>query len=1341
MADLTTSPSVSTPSSSSSPSPSSTPLHTSAVPYFNPEDSALISALHELSKKSPKLVRSTLFNVALKDDHEEGEGNQESAGKAKSVEVRSWKMNEFKYYDIPSPFPTLARGLFTRELSDRQLGIRKDPSSEPEKPVKVDDRDFWKQKKFQIVVRGYDKFFNIGEVPWTTWASLEAHTAGPYTLSLKSNGCIIFIAALTPTQLLVTSKHSLGGNENAALSHAVAGERWLKKYIEGKGKTEKDMAKELWERNLTAIAESLIVLNFHSFYAHTNTYIVYLSCFLVEKSRIYPPSFTPNRSSWSYDIVAAISPRRSRYLNIQQLCDDSFEEHVLPYPPEKTGLHLHGLNLHSKHFATLPTPIVDEFAERWGFIKTATKVCDSIAEVKSFTDQCAEKGEWNGEAVEGFVVRCIVRDVPTSSSSAAYSSKDAPSRSPYAPNSSFFFKIKFDEPYMMYRDWREVTKTLLSQHSKNPSTKLAPSMVAKNKMRRKETVEYVQWVIREIERDPRQFEGFTRGHGIIRTRERFLREFEGGGGVVRGVTDKEDGVKEGGEEGERKDVRWVVVPVAIPGCGKTAVSVALTHLFGWGHTQSDDVSAKKSAPVFLKNVLKLLGEHKVVVADKNNHLIQHRTQLREATRHLYPPVRLVALNWSLSHLPRTTTHRICSDRILNRGSNHQTLTADTSMKKSHEEVLWMFLNKGEDLSESEVDRVVEMEVEESLEESVNRAVEGLKKVMKLSDEEVPGDEEIKRACEEKDKGKVKVKDKGGVGPRYFALMPELDVRKVLDERLNRTDVDEGVRLAYLKMKGDKRIADVPHITLVHSKSRNAGVDEERMWTLAKGVCGLDGVKERPPMLYGRVGRVVWDGRVMALVVDEVGVKKEGVRVERRESAVEGTEEGGEEEAAEYVEVPTTHGKEFVDGMPESIKRRLHVTVGTKDGSINPFEAKAVVEELRAREERELREAAGQGEVDGKGDGESEAKDGEVKEGEKKRKIWIYEIGDEGEGVEFRARVKGSSVFLVLLVDLPVLDVLIECAYCERETIGGSLILCDDERFRDLAPLGFRLPRSTATRDDGKAQCKCVGGIAVFLEYKVARFKFDLFNHHSHISDPPTLSNLNTMATTIDPKYFKATSETTPLGTTLSIHLITVFTVVDAATMPLAVFNHLKEQVATHRPNVVSLLVDHPSIPNNTVVDYQRDKYIVQTIKNIFAVIQHLPVQEISVVYHNHLTQDFPGNNMDFLGRAIGQGILNMVNKPIEQSLRNLTLNYVTWDANEVACVSASEALTRQIITHPNTLFPALKCHDNFVMVKTHNAQYKLTDNVRFFAGMLDILRVKRPSMIVRGHISKEVVGI
>lgn len=52
-------------------------------------------------------------------------------------------MNEFKYYDIPSPFPTLARGLFSLSEKDGQA-------------------------RYRIVARGYDKFFNIGEVPWTT---------------------------------------------------------------------------------------------------------------------------------------------------------------------------------------------------------------------------------------------------------------------------------------------------------------------------------------------------------------------------------------------------------------------------------------------------------------------------------------------------------------------------------------------------------------------------------------------------------------------------------------------------------------------------------------------------------------------------------------------------------------------------------------------------------------------------------------------------------------------------------------------------------------------------------------------------------------------------------------------------------------------------------------------------------------------------------------------------------------------------------------------------------------------------------------------------------------------
>lgn len=87
------------------------------------------------------------------------------------------------------------------------------------------------------------------------WDSIERHTAPPYTLSLKSNGCIIFIAALTEEKLIFMSKHSLGNVGNALESHAQAGERWMRKHLAASGKTEEQLAKRLWEENWTAIAE------------------------------------------------------------------------------------------------------------------------------------------------------------------------------------------------------------------------------------------------------------------------------------------------------------------------------------------------------------------------------------------------------------------------------------------------------------------------------------------------------------------------------------------------------------------------------------------------------------------------------------------------------------------------------------------------------------------------------------------------------------------------------------------------------------------------------------------------------------------------------------------------------------------------------------------------------------------------------------------------------------------------------------------------------------------------------------------------------------------------------
>ncbi|RDB18587.1 tRNA ligase 1 [Hypsizygus marmoreus] len=787
------------------------------APTFSEEDSQLVDSLFKLSKKSPKLVKSSPY----------------PAPADSSIIVRSWKMNEFKYYDIPTPFPTLARGIFTVEL--------------PEKAGEKGKGDGG--QKHRIVARGYDKFFNIGEVPWTTWPSLEAHTAAPYTLSLKSNGCIIFIAALTQSKLLITSKHSIGPVAGSPLSHAQAGEQWLRKYLEQKGRTEEQLATRLWENNWTAVAE---------------------------------------------------------------LCDDSFEEHVLPYTPEKTGLHLHGLNVSTKAFKTLPHEDIDAFADEWGFIRTPTLTLNSIPEVKTFTSEIGKTGQWNGEAVEGFVVRTHVTEPPTAAGKSVQAS-------PYTPGSSFFFKVKFDEPYMMYRDWREVTKSLLS--SKGP---MSAANLPKSKMKRPETKLYVRWVINEIKRDRTPFAEFTKGKGIIATRERFLKWLAS----EQGRTDL-DKAKKGSEETVTvKDnhttfQKTIIVPVAIPGCGKTAVSVALAHIFGFGHTQSDDVQAKKAAPVFIQNVRTLLQKHDVVIADKNNHLRQHRQALREVAQKNGKPTRLLALNWTIGDRPQATVHRICGDRILERGENHQTLRADATAAKSHEDVIWMFINTTEELTSSEVDAVVDMDMEEGLEEAVRRAVDGCVRVIGLKR---PSDEKIAEALEvvrgykpsvKKPDEKGKKKDNGA---RYYGLLAEIDLEDVLGKKLETPpkDADKAmVRAAefWEVLTNGKRVAKRPHVTVVH---RNSLPGEQSLWDLCAALQGLP----QPPLFKARLGNVVWNDRVMAVTVDDLEV-------------VEG--ESGE---------GTRLGNDFLQGLKDELKERLHITVGTKNPNVPAVEGKGLIEAWR-----------------------------------------------------------------------------------------------------------------------------------------------------------------------------------------------------------------------------------------------------------------------------------------------------------------------------------------------------------------------------------------------------------
>ncbi len=146
---------------------------------------------------------------------------------------------------------------------------------------------------------------------------MQAHTEPPYRLTLKSNGCLILIAALSPVHLVVASKHSLGttteaqevekaeapgsslvdgmeklsvkenmtnglgdakkgkgkatangdaqdeeDGEREAEAHAMVGRRWVQQVLRAKGKTEAELANRLWEANLTAVLEVRLELFF-----------------------------------------------------------------------------------------------------------------------------------------------------------------------------------------------------------------------------------------------------------------------------------------------------------------------------------------------------------------------------------------------------------------------------------------------------------------------------------------------------------------------------------------------------------------------------------------------------------------------------------------------------------------------------------------------------------------------------------------------------------------------------------------------------------------------------------------------------------------------------------------------------------------------------------------------------------------------------------------------------------------------------------------------------------------------------------------------------------------------
>jgi tRNA ligase len=324
-----------------------------------------------------------------------------------------------------------------------------------------------------------------------------------------------------------------------------------------------------------------------------------------------------------------------------------------------------------------------------------------------------------------------------------------------------------------------------------------------------------------------------------------------------------------------------------------------------------------------------LQDHEVVIADKyevvvvlrcwetqinsrNNHLRKHRDDLKDAVKDMHPPVRFLALNWALDR-PHAVIHRICADHILERGANHQTLHGDAT-GKSHEDVLRKFLRETQPLNDNEVDATIEMDVGEGLEDSLARAIDGIVRILGLPrpDVERVGVALAKARAYKPVRTDVKQTVKPSSPPRYFGLLAEVNLVNALDAQIMRQE--SPLREFWDSLKALGRVVPQPHVTIVHV---NELPEKFALWECCTALCALS----TPPLFRARLGHVVGNERLIAVTIEDVSVDIP-------------EEDQGQE------------GSSFVSLLDPELRGRLHITVGTRDSSVNPFDAAMLVESFR-----------------------------------------------------------------------------------------------------------------------------------------------------------------------------------------------------------------------------------------------------------------------------------------------------------------------------------------------------------------------------------------------------------
>ncbi|KZV91257.1 hypothetical protein EXIGLDRAFT_615876 [Exidia glandulosa HHB12029] len=754
--------------------------------------------MQEIALEQPRSVSSRTFSVA--------DGSS----------VTNWRVAKSAYYNSSFTLPTKIRGLWTRQL-----------------PRSSDDEEH----SWEIVARGYDKFYEVDEVSWLSWDSIYHNTVGPHYVTIKSNGSLVLISALTPQKLLVTSKNSVGRNASRLVSHSMKAEEWLETHLNAVGKSPRELAFLLWRQNWSLVCE---------------------------------------------------------------LCDDSFEEHVLEVPVESSGLHLHGINKRQVVFCTECPDVVHAFALEWGFFPTPYETFDDMLSVNAYISDLTSPGKWKGPPIEGFVVRTKV--APVANTPDARSLEHPVPRIPLPAGQPLFVKIKFSEPYLLYRALREITKCVLQ---KRPVTHFVTMANGLFHGPLPVTRAYAGWITKRIHEDRSSFKGIALGHGIHATRNLFFQWSRTEAGQealhdeeLRWRTEVYSPLPPVANQ------HWIIVFVGPPGCGKTALSVALAHLFGFKHVQYDKIKAKRKKTVkanFLGMMKMWSAKQVTVLADASSSLRKHRRDIRDAATSTHPVAKVMAFHWALRAVSTDVMSRTLSRRV--------GLSEDDARK-----TVDRFVLLHEPLRDAEVDAAVALDYDASLEASLALAIRAVCDRLQLS---LPDATEIWEALEiARDPSNHVVKHGSShettvPHPTYYALVPQGNLLIAIEcyvlTNNPPTSFTTVLERARQNDGSDPLLFRRPHITLVHEAQLHAQ-DSHALWRLCSAV-------DTPIRCQVTVKRLIYDDRLIVAPIETLQ---------------------GDGDTA----------NDFIRHIASSIVQRLHIVVARCRADIQPVEAHALLDAWR-----------------------------------------------------------------------------------------------------------------------------------------------------------------------------------------------------------------------------------------------------------------------------------------------------------------------------------------------------------------------------------------------------------